>query len=223
MSFSRRKFAAAFAVLASGAVFPVCAAPAVTGGIAALRAFALHAKSATGRFSQTLFDKNGGQADAPSAGVFAFERPGRLAWRTETPYVQEIIADGRRVRLWDRDLNQVTVRNMAGAMTSAPAALLFGDDKALEAFALTESSARVGGAVCAVRAVPKKEDASFAQAVVGFDAKGSPAFMRLTDHFGMVTELVFTDVRLNAELSESDFVLHAPADADVLEDRSDAF
>ncbi len=207
--------------LAAGAL--PAATWAAAGGRAALAAFVKSAASASGRFTQTLFDKTGRPADAPSAGVFAFERPGRFAWRTETPYVQEIVADKTAVKLWDRDLNQVTVRSVAGAVTAAPAALLFGDEKALEAFVLTESADRMGGAVSAVKAVPKTEDASFAEATVGFDAAGVPVFMRLTDHFGLVTELVFSDVKKNPRLAAEDFALHAPADADILEDRTNVF
>ncbi len=193
------------------------------GGVAALTAFVKSTTSASGRFAQTLLDKKGQPADAPSQGTFAFERPGRFAWRTEAPYVQEIVADAKTVKLWDRDLNQVTVRSVAGAVTAAPAALLFGDEKALSAFFLTEAKDRTAGAASAVKAVPKTEDASFAQAVVGFDRAGLPVFMRLADHFGMVTELVFSDVKKNPALEAEDFALHALADADILEDRTNVF
>ena len=209
-------------ILAAAAipVAPVLAAP---GGRALLEAFVRSTTSASGRFTQSLFDKKGDPADAPSSGVFAFERPGKFAWRTQAPYVQEIIADKSSVKLWDKDLNQVTVRSVAGAVTAAPAALLFGDEKALAAFRLTESTERRAGAVAAVKAVPLKEDASFAWAVAGFDGAGVPVFMRLADHFGMVTELVFSDVKKNPVLSDADFALHAPADADILEDRTNVF
>ncbi len=210
-------------MLAAAALPITGAALGAAGGVAALTAFVKSTTSASGRFTQTLLDKKGQPADAPSQGTFAFERPGRFAWRTESPYVQEIVADSKTVKLWDRDLNQVTVRSVAGAVTAAPAALLFGDEKALAAFLLTEVSDRTAGAVSAVKAVPKAEDASFAEALVGFDRAGVPVFMRLTDHFGMVTELRFTDVKKNPSLTEADFALHAPADADILEDRTSVF
>ena len=211
-------------LMLAAAALPISGAAFGAGeGVAALTAFVKSTTSASGRFTQTLLDKQGQPADAPSQGTFAFERPGRFAWRTESPYVQEIVADRKTVKLWDRDLNQVTVRSVAGAVTAAPAALLFGDEKALSAFLLSGVSDRTAGAASAVKAVPKTEDASFAQAVVGFDRAGLPVFMRLADHFGMVTELFFSDVKKNPALSSEDFVLHAPADADILEDRTSVF
>lgn len=192
-------------------------------GADVMRRFVGETRSASGRFTQRLTDKKGEALDAPAEGTFCFQRPGLFAWRTETPYVQEIVSDGQVVKLWDRDLNQVTVKSLSGAVTAAPAALLFGDAKALDAFHLTESPRREAGAVAAVRAVPKKDDAAFSEVTVGFDAAGLPTFMVLTDHFGTVTTLTLTDVRKNPTLTAADFALNAPADADVLEDRTENF
>ena len=123
-------------------------------GSDALRRFVKETRSASGRFTQRLTDRKGEALDAPAEGTFCFRRPGLFAWRTETPFVQEIVSDGKVVKLWDRDLNQVTVKSLSGAVTAAPAALLFGDAKALDVFQLTESPRREAGAVAAVRAVP---------------------------------------------------------------------
>lgn len=192
-------------------------------GSDALRRFVEETRSASGRFTQRLTDRKGEALDAPAEGIFCFRRPGLFAWRTEIPFVQEIVSDGKVVKLWDRDLNQVTVKSLSGAVTAAPAALLFGDAKALDVFQLTESPRREAGAVAAVQAVPKKDDAAFSEVSVGFDAGGSPVFMVLADHFGTVTTLTFTDVRKNPALTNADFALHAPADADVLEDHTGNF
>ena len=192
-------------------------------GAAFLKRFTAETTSAAGRFTQVVTDKKGEAVDAPAEGTFAFLRPGFFAWRTETPYVSEIVADGTTVKLWDRDLNQVTVKSMAGAVAAAPAALLFGDAKALEAFTLTESPLRLSGAIAAVRALPKTEDPAFAEVTAGFDAAGLPVFMKLTDHFGTVTTVTLSKVQKNPPLTPQDFVLNAPADADVLEDRTGSF
>ena len=215
---TRRKWLAAVSV----AVFLNRTVWAASGAVL-LKRFTTETTSATGRFTQVVTDKKGEAVDAPAEGTFAFLRPGFFAWRTATPYVSEIVADGKTVKLWDRDLNQVTVKSMAGAVAAAPAALLFGDEKALEAFTLTESPLRLAGAVAAVKAVPKTEDPAFAEVTAGFDATGLPVFMKLTDHFGTVTTVTLTEVKKNPVLTSADFALNAPADADVLEDRSENF
>ena len=46
--------------------------------------------------------------------------------------MQEIVSDGKVVKLWDRDLNQVTVKSLSGAVTAAPAAGI-SDRKAFDA------------------------------------------------------------------------------------------
>ena len=73
-------------------------------GSDALRRFVEETRSASGRFTQRLTDRKGEALDAPAEGTFCFRRPGLFAWRTETPFVQEIVSDGKVVKLWDRRL-----------------------------------------------------------------------------------------------------------------------
>lgn len=211
------------ALLCLGLMGPAFGQGRENAGRAALLHFVKTTRSAAGSFSQVQRDRQGALVDAESRGTFAFERPGRFAWRTSSPYVQEIVATDRVVRLWDRDLNQVTVRSLEAGAAATPAALLFGDEKALDAFRIEEAGVNEAGAAAAVRATAKNEDNAFAEAVVAFDAEGTPVFMRLTDHFGLATELRFSQVRLNPVLTPKDFELDAPADADILEDRTNVF
>lgn len=188
----------------------------------ALRRFVTEAKTASGRFTQTVTDKAGQVIDGPSTGRFAFERPSRFAWKTEKPYVQDIVSDGKTIRLYDKDLDQLTVKSAETMVSGAPAALLFGRAEALENFTLTEVKAPEG-AVTAVKAEPKTQDAAFVSAVVGFDAAGLPAVLVLTDAFGGRTQLVLTDVVTNHALPEGIFTVKTGPETTVLEDRTALF
>ncbi|MEY4676259.1 MAG: hypothetical protein RLZZ470_766, partial [Pseudomonadota bacterium] len=59
-----------------------------------------------------------------SSGSFAFVRPTVFRFDYTKPYVQNIVADGRQLWLYDADLNQVTVRSQAQALGSSPAGLI---------------------------------------------------------------------------------------------------
>jgi outer membrane lipoprotein carrier protein len=59
-----------------------------------------------------------------SSGSFAFVRPSVFRFDYSKPFVQNIVADGSKLWLFDADLNQVTVRNQAQALGSTPATLM---------------------------------------------------------------------------------------------------
>ena len=57
-----------------------------------------------------------------SSGQFSpFMRPSVFRFDYSKPFVQNIVADGQQLWLFDTDLNQVTVRNQAQTLGSTPA------------------------------------------------------------------------------------------------------
>src|SRR5512138_529397 len=53
---------------------------------------------------------------------------GEFRWSYDKPYEQVIVADGTRLVLYDKDLNQVTIRKLGAALPSSPASILFGSN-----------------------------------------------------------------------------------------------
>jgi outer membrane lipoprotein carrier protein len=191
------------------------AAPARAGAVAALREFLAQTKTARGEFSQQV---TRGQAAAapPSSGTFYFERPGRFRWIYAKPYEQVLVADGERLFLYDKDLNQVTVRKVAAALPASPASILFGGNEFERDFVVSEAGTRDG--VEWLTAVPRAKDSQFERIEIGFRA-GAPAAMVLADSFGQVTRLTFGRFERNAKLDAQLFRFVPPAGADVLEER----
>ena len=97
------------------------------------RAFAQNTKAARADFDQTVRDRNG-KTVQQSKGNFVFQRPGRFRWVYAKPADQLIVGDGERVWIYDKDLNQVTVRKLSRALGSTPAALLAGSTEVEKAF-----------------------------------------------------------------------------------------
>ncbi len=46
-----------------------------------------------------------------TSGQFVFQRPGRFVWDTQKPYEQKLIMDGKQLLMWDKGLNQLTIRS----------------------------------------------------------------------------------------------------------------
>src|SRR5690606_22658350 len=89
------------------------------------RGFLAGTQSARAAFEQKVYDKSG-RLVQEAAGSFVFQRPGRFRWVYDKPADQLIVGDGERVWIYDRELNQVTVRGLSSALGSTPAALLAG-------------------------------------------------------------------------------------------------
>ena len=193
----------------------VASAPAQAGAVAALREFLSQTKTARGEFTQQV-TRGAAPAAPASSGTFFFERPGRFRWTYVKPYEQVLVADGERLFLYDKDLNQVTVRKVAAALPASPASILFGGSDFERDFVVTEAGTRDG--IEWLKAVPRVKDSQFERIEIGF-REGTPAVMVLADRFGQVSRLTFSRFERNAKLDAQLFRFVPPAGADVLEER----
>ena len=197
------------ALAIGGAALGVLAADPVQ----ALRDFSAAAKSGHADFTQVVTSPDGARRKT-SSGRFEFARPDRFRFEYAKPFAQQIVGDGRKVWLYDVDLNQVTVRDRSKALGTTPVALLAG--AALERdFELSPLPARDG--LDWVQALPRNKDgATIASARVGFRA-GTLAALEITDLFGQQSALRFTDVAINVKLPDERFRFTPPAGVDVIE------
>jgi outer membrane lipoprotein carrier protein len=176
------------------------------------KTFARSTQSARANFEQKVYDR-GGKLAQESKGSFVFLRPGRFRWIYEKPVDQLIVGDGERVWIYDRDLNQVTVRRISKALGSTPAALLAGASDVDKAFEMTDAGERDG--LEWLEAKPRDKDAGFERIRMGFSATGVQA-MELVDNFGQTTRLRFSGLVRNPKVDAAEFRFEPPKGADVL-------
>lgn len=184
-------------------------------GVEQLRSFLAQTQSASGEFSQTV-ERNGKRAAPPSSGSFVFQRPGKFRWVYEKPYEQVLVADGQRLYLYDKDLNQVTVKKLAAALPASPASILFGGDTFERDFAVKDEGAREG--LAWVVATPKEKDTAFERISIGF-RDGVPAAMQVKDSFGQLSSITFNRFERNPKVDPALLSFTPPKGADVLQDR----
>jgi outer membrane lipoprotein carrier protein len=196
----------------AGVIAMACCAVAAASGLDELHAFLEATKTAQGKFTQVVTNRDG-RTTQTSSGTFAFERPGKFRWTYAKPFDQLIVGDGEKVYVYDRDLNQVIVRKVDAALGATPAALLAGDNALEKNFTLTASGSDQG--LEFVDALPKASDSQFRKIRIGF-ANGLPQRMVLSDAFGQTTDLVFNDVERNPKLAANLFTFTPPKGADVV-------
>ena len=170
------------------------------------------------QFRQTLTDSKG-QVTNESSGTLAIHRPNRFRWDYREPNEQLIVSDGARIWLYDKDLEQVTVRRVDESLSATPAMLLSGEGTLADNFKVTQ--AQQEGAVQWVNLEPKRSDTDFKWVRLGF-AGGALKFMQLADKLGQTTTLEFSKFERNPPLDPSKFVFKVSPGADVIGDASNA-
>ena len=195
-------------------VLAVALAPAAVeaGGIDELHAFLDGAKNGRATFTQTVVARSG-RAPQLSSGTFAFARPGKFRWSYEKPYEQLVVGDGARVWVYDRDLNQVIVRELDAALGATPAALLAGGDLEKD-FVLTALPDRDG--LAWVEAKPRADGGTLQSVRVGFRGKDLAA-IEIRDAFGQTSLLQFSKMVTNQPPVAANFRFTIPPGADVIE------
>lgn len=190
------------------------------GGLKDLENFLASTRTGSTSFTQTVTaPARAGQA-APrvktSGGRFEFQRPDRFRFEYSRPFEQTIVADGKTLWLFDRDLNQVTQKPQAQALGSAPAALVTSSAslaKLAEVFELSDEPDAQG--LSWAKAVPRQADGTLRSMRVGF-AGGQLAVLEMEDSFGQRSTLTFEGFKANPAFEAGHFNFKPPPGADVL-------
>jgi outer membrane lipoprotein carrier protein len=122
-------------------------------------------------------------------------------------------ADGDKLYVYDKDLNQVTVRTLGGALGASPAAILFGSNDLEQNFTLRDAG--VKGGIDWLELTPKAKDTQFQTVGIGFK-NGNLEAMELHDVFGNVTLLTFSNIQKNPPLKSDQFKFSVPKGTDVI-------
>lgn len=170
--------------------------------------------SGKARFAQIVVDKNLKELQK-ATGTMQFVRPGRFRWEYDKPYEQTIVGDGARLWIYDKDLNQVTVRKLDKALGGSPAALLAGSNEIEKVYTLTNLGPQEG--LDWLEAVPKSKDNTFERIRLGFSQTGLEA-MELRDQFAQTTVIKFAGVERNPKIAPEVFRFTPPKGADVITD-----
>ncbi|MES2299147.1 MAG: outer membrane lipoprotein chaperone LolA [Pseudomonadota bacterium] len=191
-----------------------CAGAAQAGALDQFKSFVATTKAARGEFTQRQVKKDQALAKPAqvSSGSFVFARPGKFIWSYAKPYEQVLQADGEQLFIYDKDLNQVTVRKLGDALGSSPAAILFGSNDLEKNFTLKEAGAKDG--LEWLQATPKSRDTTFELISIGL-RNGAPEAMELHDAFGHTSLLSFTKFEKNPSLGAQHFKFVMPKGADV--------
>ena len=148
-----------------------------------------------------------------TSGQMLLLRPGRFRWDYKKPYEQQIVSNGKKVWLYDIDLEQVTVKTLDGVLGSTPALLLSSDTPIEKNFSIRELGEEQN--LQWVELTPLQKESGFDKLVLGFDDV-SLINMELHHAFGQLTRLHFSKIEHNPVIDPARFDFIPPKDVDVI-------
>lgn len=178
-----------------------------------LQAFSKNLQTAQVTFQQTVTGPNGEKVQS-AQGRMQLKSPNLFRWEYSKPVQQLIVADGRRIWVYDPDLQQVTVKSQDALNQDNPLSALTKPELIDRFYKVSELPVKQG--VSWLQLVPKNTQTSpFDKAWLGFGANGLVS-MRLFDSLGQVSEFTFGTWQINKAIADSRFVFRAPKGVDIV-------
>jgi outer membrane lipoprotein carrier protein len=181
-------------------------------GVATLNAFLSGVRSLTADFEQSLYGPDEHLLET-QAGKLSLQRPNRFRWSYAKPSELVVVADGKKLWMYDVELAQVTVSPLDDTVGSSPAMLLSGDRDVRDEFDVVETFTRDG--LEWVKLAPKAGAADFRSVSIGFEGT-APRRLELVDGLNQVTKISLANVAVNPELADTVFEFKPPAGVDVI-------
>lgn len=209
---------------------PASATPAQPGSqVSALDRYLDGLKTLRTDFTQSVTDATG-KHSAGGSGSLIVQRPDRFRWDYRPAdqagaggdtgkggaedQGQLLVADGRNLWFYDRELAQVTVKPIDAALSSTPIMLLSGSPEALRKQFDIEAQPSAQGLQW-VQVRPHDAQADFSEARLGF--RGDElARMIVHNMLGQTVQLDFSHSRRNAPVDAGLFEFKAPQGVDVI-------
>lgn len=166
-------------------------------------------------FRQTLANEQGEVLETSTGKVY-MQNPGRYRWEYEQPYVQLLITDSATLWIYDQDLEQVTVKNVAGAIDNTPAAIISGQQNLTEHFVMINMGVIEG--FDWVELTPRDIENQYRSIRLGFD-KNNLIMMILNDNLGQITRIDFLNPVRNKRFGGPLFTFEIPEGVDVIDER----
>ena len=150
-------------------------------------------------------------------GTVSIKKPGKMKWRYGAPDTQVLISNGNTLWLYVPDEEQATKVPIESIYSSnTPALFLAGKGKLTQSFNVESVNLDKNSLI--VTLTPKADDQSLIRLQLFVDKKnyqitGSTVY----DKLGNKTEILFSNIKINREITEKTFQFQAPANVEVLD------
>ncbi len=168
----------------------------------------------SGKFEQNLYDENGSLLEK-SRGRMYILRPNKFRWIYQKPYYQLIVADGKKVWIYDKDLEQVTVKTLDNTLGKTPAFLLSRYRKVETDFVVNQLPSKEKG-ITLLELIPKKETKTQFESMRISLRDNTLVSFEFRDSLGQRTRINFTRLKRNRRIRDRVFRFTPPTGVDII-------
>jgi len=166
-------------------------------------------------FTQTVYGMRGEVLER-SEGYVRLQRP-QFKWVVNEPYPQVLVTEGEHLKLYDPDLEQLTIRPLAEALKDTPVSLLTQEAVAIgENFNVMRiADGTVDGSPETFVVEPTAADTLYREILLHFSGNVLTG-LDILDHLGQRTEIRFEPARNILSVDAAEFTLTVPPGTDVV-------
>ena len=166
--------------------------------------------SMTANFSQRLINS---QNNMNTQGKMSLKKPQFFKWITTTPNNQEIVSNGKKLWIYDGDLEQLIIKKVSNNIAQYPYLILLSKntDNIDKLFTVKEKDDNS-------YILKPKNDEMISSIVIKFDNKNRLKSLEISTSLNQFTQIKFLNVKDNASLKNSSFNFKTPKDTDVIDE-----
>jgi len=179
-------------------------------------------KNISGSFNQVQNNNNKAKT---MNGTFSFAQPNKFIWEYKKPMHQIIQSDGNKIYLYDKDLQQISIKSTNEAMKSSPIAIFFNNKEWINKFNYSSVNKNTWTKNLPINNVhtwivlkPKEKDSIYKNLSIGLEKNKSltPKFLTFQDNLGNDGYIEFNNIN-KKNFNERDFKFNIPKGIDVIE------
>ena len=152
-----------------------------------------------------------------SEGEVAIKKPGKMIWTYKAPDPHILVSNNKTLWLYAPEENQVTKASVENIYTNnTPAIFLSGKGKLAEAFRIEKVSH--DSDILSIFLIPNENNQDLKQLTLMVNDKNYQIVgSRVYDRLGNKTEILFSNIEINVQLSDSLFEFEAPEGVELLD------
>ncbi len=149
-------------------------------------------------------------------GDVVMERPNQFRWRIVKPYQQELLSDGKKIYIYDKDLDQVVIRPITTSVQDAPALLLIGETSDVSKDFIVRHHTQ-GSYQDMFILTPKNAESMIKSIELTYQGSAILS-MRFQDTLDQEVNIQFTDLEQNADVPPDAFQFKVPDGVDIIKE-----
>ena len=174
----------------------------------------LHNRTLGANFTQTVYGK---KKNRVTTGSMEISRPNKFLWQYDDG--QSIISDGEKIYLYDKSLQEVTIKKLTQSLGKSPALLLAGGNDIKKYYTVVKKPDADNLEWVSLIPIANKvaDNNGFKLVDIGFNKQNqSLTQMKFVDGFDNKSSIEFTAVKVGVQYPNKTFMFKVPAGTDVI-------